>query len=147
MNSIASLQTQLVEAGLIRKVRANFFEETKSDLLRFGFQEEDVRWVGSADGKFVVSWQEFREIATKLNTGHNNPKSIVSLGGDYVACDLVVVGSEFWLERISDDENWAYWRLCRRPEQQPNTKKIRQLVPQNSRYDSLEDIHKSLQQS
>lgn len=49
-------------------------------------------WVGSGDGKYAMSWEEFAEIARRTNYDNGS-------GSQEVADDLVVVGDGWWMER------------------------------------------------
>lgn len=78
----------------------NLLSETLSDLLSNGKSPLDVFWVGSKDGKYAISWEEFAKIAT--NTNYNE-----GLGGQEITSDLVVVGQSWWLERHEyDGSEW-----------------------------------------
>jgi hypothetical protein len=63
---------------------------------------EDVNWVGSSDGKYVISWQEFEKIG---NVNYNS-----GYGSQEIAADLVVVGNNWWLSRLEYDgaEDWTF---------------------------------------
>jgi len=41
----------------------NLLVETVEVLREHGKSEEDVRWVGSKDGEFAITWDEFVKIA------------------------------------------------------------------------------------
>lgn len=83
--------------------KTNLLGETLAALHGCGLTTKDVLWVGSADGKMAISWEEFEPIAEKTdyNSGYGSPK---------VAQDLVVVGATWWLERGEYDgsEWWEY---------------------------------------
>lgn len=133
MNKTVGIQT-LIKKGLRQKVQNNFFAETQAALVQHQLSEADVSWVGSADGQLTISWQEFKTIAETFNLTN------AMWGGDYVAVDLVVVGSDWWLERVSDEQNWPYWRLCRKPQQSPMAKKFTR-INSDSSYDSLAELN------
>lgn len=80
----------------------NLLEETLNDLKESDKTSEDVHWVGSRDGKYAISWQEFEKIA--------DDEYYDGYGGQEVATDLVVVGDDWWLERHEYDgaEWWEY---------------------------------------
>jgi hypothetical protein len=63
---------------------------------------EDVMWVGSRDGKYAISWEQFESIA--------NVEYDAGYGGQEVVMDLVVVGHGWWLSRGEYDgsEWWNY---------------------------------------
>ena len=41
----------------------NFLKETRDVLKAWGKAPSEVEWVGSSDGKYAISWQEFKAIA------------------------------------------------------------------------------------
>ena len=80
----------------------NLLKETLEELKDNNLIPSDILWVGSKDGKFAITWEEFVNIA---DVEYNN-----GFGGQEIADDLVVVGKNFWLERHEYDgaENWVY---------------------------------------
>jgi len=73
----------------------NLLEETLEKLKECGFRESDVSWVGSKDGEYAISWEEFKKIADiEYDNGYGTPE---------IAIDLVVVGKDWWLERHEYD--------------------------------------------
>lgn len=88
----------------------NLLAETITALARAGKAPSDVRWVGSSGGKYAITWEAFAAIApSDYDSG---------FGGQEIADDLVVVGSEWWLERHQYDgsEWWEYKRIPVRQE-------------------------------
>jgi hypothetical protein len=83
--------------------KTNLLGETLAALHNHGLTTKDVLWVGSADGKMAMIWEEFEPIAemTDYNSDYGSPK---------IAQDLIVVGSNWWLERGEYDgsEWWEY---------------------------------------
>lgn len=80
----------------------NLLEETL-EILRYNNKTpNDVVWVGSRNGKYVESWEEFAEQADR---NYDN-----GYGGEEVSVDLVVVGVDWWLERWEYDgsEGWSF---------------------------------------
>lgn len=80
----------------------NLLYETKAVLGRYGKLPEDVKWVGRPSTNAVCSWGEF---ATQADIDYDN-----GYGGQEIPSDLVVVGSDWWLERAEYDgaEWWEY---------------------------------------
>ena len=78
----------------------NLLKETLEILEKHGKSPKDVKWVGSRDGKYAITWNEFEKIA---NITYNN-----SYGAQEIAEDLVVVGEDWWLERCVCD-GWSEW--------------------------------------
>lgn len=89
----------------------NLLTETINTLASFGKHESQVTFVGSRDGKYAISWDEFTRIADI--TYHSG------FGGQEIATDLVVVGADWWLERHEYDgsEWWEYKCLPSAPKE------------------------------
>lgn len=104
---------------------ANLLVETKEVLKQFGKAVRDVEWVGSRDGKKAISWQTFTKIA---NFDYDD-----GYGGNQIAMCLVVVGSDWWLERHEYDGS-EWWEFKSRP-----TKKADAVKFTNVRNDSYKD--------
>ena len=82
----------------------NLLKETLDIIRLIGKDEKDIMWVGSEDGKYAISWNEFKEIAEKTNYDEG-------FGAQEIAMDLVIVFSDgSWLERAEYDgsEWWEY---------------------------------------
>ncbi len=81
---------------------ANLYDETVDFLKYSNFQPKDVLWVGSADGEYSLSWEDFAKLAKETNyySGY---------GVQEVSGALVVVGNGWWLERHEYDgaERWV----------------------------------------
>ena len=70
----------------------NLFDETLEKLKEHNLTPREVRWVGSQDGQFAITWEEFTVIAKSINYD-------CSYGVDEINTGLVVVGDGWWLER------------------------------------------------
>lgn len=81
----------------------NLLTETLEALKGNGKGPQDVLWVGSHDGKHAVTWDEFAQNAKEIDYDSG-------YGGQRVPADLVVVGTDWWLERSEYDgsEWWTY---------------------------------------
>lgn len=84
--------------------RINLLEETLSVLAKNGKDQRSVRWVGSKDGMFSISWEDFKVLARNI---YYYP---VPNYGVSIATDLTINGLGWWLERVcySDGEQWEY---------------------------------------
>lgn len=74
----------------------NLLTETILAVEGHGKSVSQIRWVGSADGMYHMSWDDFAVIA----------QDIVYLrfsGMTIVATDLVLVGDTWWLARVEQD--------------------------------------------
>ena len=81
----------------------NFLRETIESIGETNHSEQDVMFVGSADGEYRVSWDKFKEIS---NFEYDN-----GYGGQEVAYDLIVYFKDgSWLERYEYDgsERWCF---------------------------------------
>lgn len=80
----------------------NLLAETIEDLEANKRAASEVKWVGSRDGKYAMTWDEFTKVA---NVDYDN-----GFGGQEIASDLVVVGDAWWLERHEYDgsEGWSF---------------------------------------
>ena len=79
----------------------NLLDETLQALAANGYTPEDVAWVGSADGSYTMLWEQFTAVANQSY----NPRAMSA----QVVCDLVIVGINWWLERVKvgGEEIWA----------------------------------------
>ena len=85
----------------------NLYQETLEAIGRLGMTLSDVGWVGSYDGEYAISWDEFALIASKTDYDSG-------YGGQEIANDLVVVFKDrSWLERGEYDG--SEWWEHRRP--------------------------------
>jgi len=94
----------------------NLLKETLEILKEHGKSPNDVLWVGSKDGEYAISWKEFEKIAKKVNYN-------CDFGSQKIACDLVVVGKNWWLER-SEYDGAEGWVFKTKPKRKRNAKKF-----------------------
>ena len=87
----------------------NLLEETLQVLATNGKTLADVLWCGSPD--FYFTWQDFVVVADTANY-------YSGFGSQEVACDLLVVGENWWLERYEYDgaERWEFKTLPVKPD-------------------------------
>lgn len=81
-------------------------EETIAVIQSEGGSVDEVKWVGSSDGTYAISWDEFCEIA-KINYDDG-------YGGQEIAEDLVVVGTNWWMTRGEYDGS-EWWEFHTKP--------------------------------
>lgn len=102
-------------------------EEVKEHLLH-----RDVRWVGSEDGEYSITWEEFLELPpTEYDQGY---------GAQKIARDLVVVFDDgSWLSRNEYDgsEGWVYNKT---PQTVEIPKKFNKLKTNNVGWEYLDKI-------
>lgn len=86
-----------------------FLVETERALQYAGKAPSQVRWVGSRDGTFYVSWEEFVAFAAPLTYQRFS-------GNDVIARDLVIVGADWWMERteVGGVQSWELKEYPRR---------------------------------
>ena len=86
----------------------NLLRDTLEFLTKRGLTPQNVAWVGSADGQFAITWEEFTWMADRIY--ENNSDHLE------VAEDLVIVGAEWWLRRERNrDTGCEGWIFCQKP--------------------------------
>jgi hypothetical protein len=89
----------------------NFLTETLEVLKENSKTPEDVRWVGTQNGDYALTWDEFKPLA---DFEYDNEHGAIE-----IASDLIIVGDDWWLNRwidraVFDDvggefqEEWAF---------------------------------------
>ena len=108
---------------------SNLLIETERVLKLQGKTLSDVVWVGCTD--FQIPINRFVECANQeYDSGYGAPE---------VATDLLVVGSDFWLERHEyDGQEW--WEYKELPEMPHETRNIRRVM--GGIWDTLELLNK-----
>ena len=96
----------------------NLLTETLETLKEYGIKEEEIVWVGTRDGRYVASWEEFKEMAKDINYDNG-------YGAYYITLDLVVVFKNgCWLERQEyDGAEW--WKLKCAPQKRKDFQKLK----------------------
>ena len=84
----------------------NLLQDTINSLFINGKTPNDVLWVG--DKNFHTDWKGFEKVA---NVEYEN------IGGGNIYSSLMIVGSDWWLERNSDDvyEWWEFKTMPTKP--------------------------------
>lgn len=86
--------------------KTNLLKETLKVLKSRHKTPADVQWVGSQDGTYAISWDEFAAIA--------DVNYDASYGSAEIVMDLVVVGDSWWLERGEYDGS-EWWEFKSKP--------------------------------
>jgi hypothetical protein len=87
--------------------KTNLLKETKNMLGFVKKTTSDIHWVGTDDGEYVSTWDEFEAQADfNYNSGY---------GGVEINTNLVIVGEDWWLERWEYDGSEG-WRFCTKPQ-------------------------------
>ena len=94
----------------------NLLFETRDILKEYGKTFEDVKWIGTEN--FYVDIDKFMELAdTEYYCGY---------GRTEVALDLIIVGSNWWLERAEYDgaEWWEFKQIPKKPKKELELKAL-----------------------
>jgi len=97
----------------------NLLSETKDALRTEGYEPNDIVFIGSRDGRYALSWEEFEELA---NFDYDE-----GFGGQEVADDLLIGmrdGSFFCRQEYDGSEWWEYWAV---PKVEKNPRPITKL--------------------
>ncbi len=82
----------------------NLLKETKAELQTAGYTPEDIVFIGSRDGEYACSWEEFEKLA---NFNYDD-----GFGGQEIADDLLIRmrdGAFFCREEYDGSEWWEFW--------------------------------------
>jgi len=114
----------------------NLLKETIQALKHEKLTGDDVHWVGSSDGKYRITWEEFEKIG--------DVKYWNDYGANSVVNDLVVVGKNWWLERGEYDGS-EWWEFKRQPILMPAFKPFTRVII--VRYEStIEQLNEELEE-
>jgi hypothetical protein len=86
----------------------NLLEETINKLENKNKTENDILWIGTDE--WYCTWNEFKNLANfTYDSGY---------GGIEINSELLVVASDFWLERAEYDggEWWEFKQLPKKPD-------------------------------
>lgn len=108
-------------------MQMNLLEETVRSMSNEGLTPNDVKWIGARDGEYAITWKQFEIIA--------NVNYDASYGSAEVAEDLVVVGSDWWLERHEYDGS-EWWEFKKLPTKKDNAIPFN-LVLENNGYSTI----------
>lgn len=114
----------------------NLLKETIDCLKDYGKTENDVLWVGyyDNDGGYKTTWDDFK---SKANFEYDN-----NSGEAEISSNLVIVGSDFWLERDEYDGS-EWWEFRAFPKEPTRTKELPYINNRNQmKCDSC--LHKSV---
>lgn len=110
----------------------NLLKETVQDIKESGHTIKDVAFIGSDDGEYGCTWEEFKLLADfDYNWGFGSQK---------VARDLIVVfkdGATMWRHEYDGSEEWKYSRHITIPS---TTKKITALHHYECMWARLKEI-------
>lgn len=89
---------------------SNLLKETLELFKDLDITEEEVLWVGTL--RSHMTWEHFKLIAdVQYDSG---------FGSQEIACDLLIVGTDWWLERTEYDgaEAWDFKTYPTKPEKE-----------------------------
>lgn len=110
----------------------NLLDETKDAISQSGHSTDDVRFVGSRDGKLGIPWSQAEKV---LDIDYDD-----GYGGQEIAADLVVVFTDGGFLRREEYDGSEWWEY-EPPFRGPETQKPFRLVKLTYSADSLEDIN------
>ena len=100
---------------------ANLKEETLERLQDYKKSPDDIVWIGTR--RFKIDKDKFWELAdVEYDDGY---------GAQEVASDLLIVGTDWWLERFEYDGS-EWWQLKSFPTEPEETKDVSYLIVGNS---------------
>ncbi len=113
----------------------NLLYETLETLQQYYLKEDDIEWIGSHDGEYVISWEEFKEISKDINYDGG-------YGGQVIAKDIVIVGKNWWLSRGEYDGS-EWWEYNEKPEinKKPNVKNKKFTKVKGGSWESLSELN------
>lgn len=112
----------------------NLLDETRVALRYESLMPEDVNWIGSSNGKYAITWEDFEKIADfKYDNGY---------GGQEIASDLVIVGHDWWFSRHEYDGSEG-WEFHSRPIITSDAKTFTILKDPNSSWTTIEEMNRS----
>jgi hypothetical protein len=107
----------------------NLLKETLEVLENINKTVKDVLWVGSRDGEYCISWEDFEKISDiNYDSGY---------GSNEIISDLVVVGNNWWLERGEYDGS-EWWNFKTTPLKKSLTKSFKIIKRENYENDLKE---------
>lgn len=112
----------------------NLLKETKDLLEKFNKTLDDIKWIGG--NNFQISKEQFVKLADiEYDSGY---------GHQVVACDLILVGADFWLERREYDGS-EWWEYEEMPQKPPEVRKIHTLCGSvaGTWWSTLEELNKN----
>lgn len=117
-------QSDLEATGLLLETLQDLTGNDKSPL--------DVAWVGSRDGEYAITWDDFAAISNvTYDSGY---------GWQEVASDLVVVGVGWWLER-SEYDGSERWDFQTQPQRHPSPKPFTIAVNSSTGWNRLDALN------
>lgn len=110
----------------------NLLKETTDVLKKYDKTTDEVLWVGSIDGEYAITWDEFMEIAGEINYDDG-------YGGQEIATDLIIVGDNWWFER-SEYDGSEWWEFKTIPKKQLNAKKFTTIYTGPMAWQSIHEL-------
>ena len=112
---------------------ANLLKETITVIEEYGGRIEEIQWVGSNEFGWFT-WEDFKAIA--------NIEYDMGFGAAKIAEDLLIIGSEWWLERHEYD-GLEWWEFKEVPSKPENYNKPKSVKTNNVGWETLSQMNKS----
>lgn len=116
----------------------HLLQETVEAIGRSGRTIEDVSWVGTLDGKFRSTWDEFADVTYNVtyNDGYGAPE---------VATDLIVMFNDgnYMSRGEYVGSEWWEWTLAPEPVT-GETRRLERVLAVGVGWESVEGVHRRL---
>lgn len=107
----------------------NLLKETKKCIQESGHTANDIVFIGSKDGEYSMTWDEFNQVANvEYDDGY---------GGQEVASDLIVMFSDGIYMTRDEYDGSEWWNYIKPLPFYGVGKPIKSLVTGHNRYDTL----------
>ena len=114
----------------------NLLTETIQDIKDSGHSVKDVTFVGSSDGEYSCSWEEFKRLADRdYDSGYGAPE---------VATDLIIAftdGSTMWRSEYDGSERWEFSAPFVKPDQSKPIETLFSADRGSVGWDTLKELH------
>lgn len=101
------------------KIMENLYKETLDKIISNGKTENDIKFIGSDDGDYYITFEDFKIMANvEYDDGYGAPEVDENL--------VVVFNDNSWLMRAQYDGS-EWWEFCRVPTLKNSAKKIKSL--------------------
>ena len=108
--------------------------ETKTVMSAINKEPQDVLWVGSQDGQYAISWEEFVDLA-------KGQRYDPGFGAQVVAFDLVIVFKDnSWLSRAEYDGS-EWWAYNKTPILRSDARKFKRLMSSDDPWSSIKSLN------
>ena len=114
----------------------NLLVETIESLEQSGHTIEDIIFIGSVISGYYCDWEEFKKLANReYDNGYGAPE---------VALDLEIIFSDGMRMSRHEYDGAEWWEFSKPVPELERSKKIKALFANNIGWESLEEIHLTL---